>query len=208
LTTTSLGPIGNSGLVSFRYFIGRPIFPRTPGPLLNTDTIYVEVTANEGLTWQIIRKIHTGNHSTTSNWTNVTAGIPFGDGNIIRVRIRYQAVYQPLVNPPYSNTWIHLDDLEITSDTPTGVEPTKQKPKGEIVVYPNPTVSELNIQSQEPIEWIEVLDLSGKRLHLQEVNQTHWQTNLKQLRPGIFLLRVKTRDSLIVKKIVKQDGGY
>jgi Secretion system C-terminal sorting domain/META domain len=74
---------------------------------------------------------------------------------------------------------------------------------GEITIYPNPSHSEIFIESQkDPITKIELLNLLGESL--QSRTDYTDSVDISDLASGIYLLRIFTEQGSIVKKIIKQ----
>lgn len=70
-----------------------------------------------------------------------------------------------------------------------------------IEVYPNPSTSFITIRSDTEIQRINLFDISGKQIELE--NQTIGDNliNLEGLRTGVYVLKVRTQNREVVKKI-------
>ncbi|MGE8433253.1 T9SS type A sorting domain-containing protein [Chryseobacterium joostei] len=73
-------------------------------------------------------------------------------------------------------------------------------------VFPNPTMDFINIRSEkeERIRDIEVYDLSGKRLMSNSFNNYNVQLDIKNLVRGIYIMVIKTGNTVVTKKIIKK----
>lgn len=69
----------------------------------------------------------------------------------------------------------------------------------QILVYPNPTASNVFIQSDEPIQ-AELFDLNGKKVIVTDQKQL----DLQMLPLGTYLLKVRTQTNTTNFKIIKQ----
>ena len=73
----------------------------------------------------------------------------------------------------------------------------------ELLVYPNPVSTELNIQSASPIQSLELLEISGKSCGLfstlEQLNQELIHTT-----PGLYVLLVRTENSIKTFKLRKE----
>jgi beta-glucanase (GH16 family) len=67
-------------------------------------------------------------------------------------------------------------------------------------VYPNPTSSEINIQSDINISHIELYDLLGK-LIIKESKLPH-SINVSSLNPGLYVLNIYSANTKTVKKVI------
>jgi Malectin domain/Secretion system C-terminal sorting domain/Divergent InlB B-repeat domain len=74
-----------------------------------------------------------------------------------------------------------------------------------IFIYPNPATDQLSYNSTNSIiENIEMFDLSGKNIYSEMVNQQSGSINLSGITKGLYLVRVKTENGTITKKITVQ----
>lgn len=71
-----------------------------------------------------------------------------------------------------------------------------------IAVFPNPTTGKLNITSNERIEKIEVYDLSGREM--LTVDHPEGEVDLSKLSTGVYLVKIKTEKSVVVRRVVKE----
>ena len=71
----------------------------------------------------------------------------------------------------------------------------------ELTIYPNPTSGKIYIKSDNTIQKIEVLDISGSVLESQSSSKN---IDLSDLPIGVYFLKVYTNDKVISKKVVKQ----
>ena len=71
-------------------------------------------------------------------------------------------------------------------------------------LVPNPTTSQLNIQSDEMIESVEVHSLRGEQIMTTStVNQLNYQLDLTQCQVGIYLVQIHTAYGSQVYRVVK-----
>ncbi len=84
--------------------------------------------------------------------------------------------------------------------------------KNHLSLYPNPVNSILNLQvffnfSKEDNLVIEVVDISGRKLHIEELNRNEEKItlNLKELENGMYFVKVINQGLLLgVKQIIKE----
>jgi len=82
----------------------------------------------------------------------------------------------------------------------------KDSKRSEILIFPNPTMGELTITNYElEIKCIEIFDIYGKILssHHPINSSTHHLINISDLSPGVYFLKIKTENNVVVKKIIK-----
>jgi len=92
--------------------------------------------------------------------------------------------------PDAQNRWEDLSTDEFQNNT--------------IKLFPNPiSGNTLTISTQKPLE-VEVYDILGKRVLQTEVNATMNTMNVSQLRKGVYLIKLKSDEGIITKKLIKQ----
>jgi hypothetical protein len=72
-----------------------------------------------------------------------------------------------------------------------------------LTVYPNPTKDVVKITSNEIINKIELMDLSGNVLWNKRFDLSNPEISIENHPSGNYLLRITTKDGNIVKKIIK-----
>ncbi len=77
--------------------------------------------------------------------------------------------------------------------------------KNVINTYPNPFEDEITVEINPNYHSIEIYDLKGKRQFSKTLNQANKseQIKLKNFKKGIYLLKIKTKEHNLIKKIVK-----
>lgn len=92
-----------------------------------------------------------------------------------------------------NQTWGHPLNLYVGID-----EVVK---KNELLLYPNPAQTQLNISNSLKIEQAIILDLQGKEVRNFGNQNT---IDISELKPGIYFLQMKTRNEIRVQKFVKE----
>ena len=77
------------------------------------------------------------------------------------------------------------------------------KPKETVVIYPNPTNSILNINSNVTISSIELYDIQGRTLETNFVNEMTSLIDISSKPNGIYLLKIITEQGNKVERIIK-----
>ena len=72
-----------------------------------------------------------------------------------------------------------------------------------ILLYPNPVSSTLNISSGNSIRDIRLLDETGRQLLHRVVNGNTITVDIRHLPPGLYLVQMNTGDRIVTEKIVK-----
>lgn len=82
---------------------------------------------------------------------------------------------------------------------------SKANVKSTVSVYPNPSHGLVTIESDEIIEQLEVRDLSGKRIDVQNANARRVNYSTSHLQEGTYLVRLKTQSGWSTTKITKSE---
>ena len=71
----------------------------------------------------------------------------------------------------------------------------------DIRIYPNPSRNIINVESNENIREIRVYNLGGKLAFAEETDQNSFQLNVDTMKPGIYLLQVRTFSGIATHRI-------
>ncbi len=96
---------------------------------------------------------------------------------------------------PYYNSVSNIEDEGLMPDNITTITPNS------FSIYPNPTKDKINIQSDEPIERVRVLDISGKLILDQKANtEREYSLNLDNFSKGLYFIEVNGhKEKLVIK---------
>jgi hypothetical protein len=72
---------------------------------------------------------------------------------------------------------------------------------GDFEIFPNPASQKVTVNSAIIIKNIRVLNNFGQQILDKEVNNTHFEINVSQYKPGIYFIKIETGDGLTVKKM-------
>lgn len=75
--------------------------------------------------------------------------------------------------------------------------------KYKINIYPNPANDKIEIEGLQTGQ-IEIMDLNGKHIKNVNVSNTKTSINISKLSNGVYSIRIKTDDGVIIKKLVKE----
>lgn len=78
-----------------------------------------------------------------------------------------------------------------------GIADTDQE-KNRIIVYPNPGISQLNIESDQPVAYIELMNIYGQVVLQEKIQNGINCVNTEYLPPDIYLFRLFNYESTIV----------
>lgn len=105
-------------------------------------------------------------------------------------------IYIAFVLRSFDKYILYLDDIKVLKDDPVAVQ---NHELALIEVYPNPTAQWITVKSNEPIEGITVIDLSGKTILVSN----HSVLDLQHLISGTYFLEVVSNGHISRKKIQK-----
>ena len=98
--------------------------------------------------------------------------------------------------------------LDGVAGRPTTVTTTANKPvvaveaeKVSVIIYPNPTVDVVNIETSKEVEIIRLYDLSGRQLMMIEGSN---QISVNELPAGTYLMQIKVENEIIVERVVRK----
>ena len=72
----------------------------------------------------------------------------------------------------------------------------------EIQIYPNPATSILNIVSEENIESVEILNISGQVVSFKTVSNNIAKVDISALSSGVYFAKIYFLDNVLVRKFV------
>ena len=113
----------------------------------------------------------------------------------------YYSVKLSVVGQDSTNTFIKENYIHVI-DTITSTSELKYQ---KVNIFPNPFNNKITIGTNSDFEMIEIYDLNGKihysKTLLRENNNE--RIDLKELEKGIYILKLKTEEQYITKKIIK-----
>ncbi len=85
--------------------------------------------------------------------------------------------------------------------TVVGVENEAKNQKTEWSIYPNPSNSSISVNGFNKLEYVHLIDVTGKEIILDETKRT-WE--IDSYKPGVYLLRIISEGKVYQKKVVIQ----
>ena len=70
------------------------------------------------------------------------------------------------------------------------------------VIYPNPTYDNVTIESSGNAD-IDIIEIHGRLIESLKIIDSKSLINLSKLSSGVYIMKIKTKDSIITKKIIK-----
>ena len=70
-------------------------------------------------------------------------------------------------------------------------------------VYPNPASNMINIASDLTIENLSIFNQAGQLVKIQKVNNSSFKQDVSDLPKGIYMIQLKTENTIITKRIIK-----
>ena len=139
-----------------------------------------------------------------SNVFNFTVPTSATLGNV-RMRVRISYSVDGAIDPCGQSTYGEVEDYMINITASSGLT---ENPLDAISVYPNPTENELFVDMKNietDVTRIEILDLSGKVLHIASANQgSILKMNTSNLAQGMYQIRIISDEYAVTKRFVKK----
>lgn len=82
----------------------------------------------------------------------------------------------------------------------------KEENQNTLKIYPNPIANSLNIEMKPEYKKIDICDIKGLTVYSRDLNQSNIQTlkvELSNLNSGIYLLKIKSKENIFTKKLIK-----
>ena len=108
-----------------------------------------------------------------------------------------QTIYVAFINVTYNGFKLYLDDIAVRKEDHLGVSEIQNL---SVSVYPNPFSNQLTIKCEKAIDEVKIFDLSGKLV----ATSTQSTINTESLETGYYLVKVKSGNQTVTKRIVKQ----
>lgn len=86
----------------------------------------------------------------------------------------------------------------------TGTSETEYTEDGHLAIYPNPVSSILTVKCSSTIEAIKIFSTTGSILLTEIVYDTEKLLNIQNLQKGIYIVKIKTNEGTLVRRIVKE----
>ncbi|MBB6329350.1 ELWxxDGT repeat protein [Chryseobacterium sediminis] len=107
----------------------------------------------------------------------------------------------------YGDELYVMDINQITLGVNETIGNVREEKDLSVIVYPNPTVFEVNLMSTKDnqIKEVEMYNMTGLLvLHKKQANTAKISLDLNNLVSGVYLLKIKTEKGMIMKKIIKK----
>ncbi len=163
-----------------------------PAPIDNFAHFYTTDLITDTAEW-----VHlSGSFIADSAYTHFAIGNFFDDNNTDTMQLAQYAI----------RAYYFIDNIYIAKDSlPVFVNKESKKTNdNDILIFPNPTDSFLNLKSiNYQMNSFSIIDLFGEEIIYEQVKDTHARTDLSSLKSGIYLLKIQTNEKIIIKKIKK-----
>lgn len=188
-------------LQDYYWFPSMPVFPDNHAPVINGNN-------EENISITEVTRINLS--EVVSDVDNLQAGIVknikfISDTSIISAEIndKDELVITPL-DKGYASVEVIFNSngkmVEKTYNIDTTLLSVSNVEKTQLSIYPNPTSDYIHIKSNENIQEVQVLDISGKLVKTSVGNKV----DIRPLNRGIYIVRIKTDKTIHTHKIMKQ----
>jgi photosystem II stability/assembly factor-like uncharacterized protein len=164
------------------YIVGNDIWST---PALGFMGSYILKTTNGGNSWNSLNNIASNDYLNYVYFTNSASGIIVGgkdDSTLTGIIIKSTGI---VLNIAKNNNKIN-----------------------EILIYPNPTTNELNIEIPQniikyPVK-CEIINTEGQVILKENLTKNISKLDINQLNDGFYILKIKSESKVIIKKLIKQ----
>jgi len=97
--------------------------------------------------------------------------------------------------------YFFIDELQLSATSSIDLVENK----AEVNMYPNPATEMLTFSSDQQIDWVDLVSMAGQVVvsSLQSaVSSQQIQFNVADLKSGVYLVRIKTIDSIQSKRLI------
>ena len=95
---------------------------------------------------------------------------------------------------------IYGNELSFTTLNNVGVESIDQN---KILIYPNPTKGIINISGLGTSGVVEIIDITGKIVKQQPIDNSYLQVDISLLNKGIYMVRTRNEDGVLIQYVIK-----
>lgn len=170
----------------------------TPMLVNDLDLRVIDDEDNASLPW-VLNHLNFGAAATQDdnyrdNVEKVEIDAPDGDYTI---RVSHKGVLDLEEDQVFSLIITGLENINVTLSNPSNA-------LVEASIYPNPANNELNVQAQTQISEIEILNLLGQSMGVQQVESNSTQIDISNFNAGTYFLRVTIDNASKVYKFIKR----
>jgi Zn-dependent metalloprotease len=142
-----------------------------------------------------------GYTSISSCWTPTASTQWRNDAINLSAAAGHSNVMFAFQNTSAWGTWIYIDNINIIGTT--GI--ASNTAQNGLNVYPNPAHDNLTVSADHPITGIQVIDLIGKTVILQDPNgEKTAQVDISSLPAGVYFVKVNAGETQKLVRIIKQ----
>jgi hypothetical protein len=105
-----------------------------------------------------------------------------------------QNVYIAFVNHTNRGFKLYIDDVQVEINNPVN---TPKETLAHVNIYPNPSSGIVHLASSEEIQHIEIMDVSGKIVYVQDFASTN--IDLNSLQSGMYYMRITIANKIETK---------
>lgn len=143
---------------------------------------YVYRYYNIGNGWQLSATYYNGNHSWNLAGYKKASFNYTGNYSVFNFKFNME-----------SNMWsdneigANIDDIALYGSGPSLVE--KYAGKEGVLIWPNPAKDFLSVSAETVIRRLEIMDVSGKTIVVENPNTSQMQLDLQTLNPGVYFVK-------------------
>lgn len=147
--------------------------------------------------WQLSATYYNGNHSWNLAGYKKASFNYTGNYSVFNFKFNME-----------SNMWsdneigANIDDIALYGSGPSLVE--KYAGKEGVLIWPNPANDFLSVSAETVIRRLEIMDVSGKTIVVENPNTSQIQLDLQTLNPGVYFVKTTLQNGkCLTTKVVK-----
>ncbi len=169
---------------------------------------------NDGSGWQTVASWASGSSFSNNNFYTATVTLSSANYNLVNNgRFRFQCDASANADRVYIDEVIITGNGsgsrlsgESTSDISLVSGKTMLSDLDDLgyEVFPNPATSSLSIRTEDNINEIKIISLTGQLIRTQTIQSDHVTLDIAELKTGLYLLSIETDEEVLTQKFVKQ----
>jgi PKD repeat protein len=176
----------------------------------NMESFQISISNDCGATWSIRKNLNGSSTLKTVDTLVTTSFVPVDEtqwkSDIITTVPSTYLVNDLLVKFNFiakGGNNLYIDNIRMGDPAVMGLA---EHQESEIMVFPNPAFSELNLQSEKgtAIDEVRIYDLSGKLVMTELFGESKAALNIASLSPGAYIVQVNSGADIFRKQIIKQ----
>lgn len=176
----------------------------------NTEDLFLRIGFSGGIGSRMVTTNYVSLPASQNTWTYLSIPIAPGDFTMVSGPNTPEEVLanvnglRIISNPNISYYGqsiigtLHLDN--ITTESILSIEDVVEN---EVLIYPNPTINQVNIITKASNSYVEFYNVIGQEVYLQKLTSYNNQIDISHFKQGIYFLKISSEKGTKTFKIIK-----